>query len=166
MKNVNIDCLLSESGENSVILNGVDVSKEIRSPDLTKEIKYISPVREIREFVNKKIRELAKNHLLILDGRDIGSEVFPESRYKFFLTASAEIRAERRYKELLERGFQADLENLKSEIIQRDKTDSERKIAPLIQAKDAFLIDTSGLSKDVVIRTILSELRNKGLCPK
>ncbi|MCC6275870.1 MAG: (d)CMP kinase [Leptospiraceae bacterium] len=163
---VTVECILSNNGENTVILNGENVSREIRSPDVTNEIKYLAPVKEVRDFVNQRIRRLAQNHLLILDGRDIGTEVFPESRFKFFLTASADVRAERRYRELQEKGFQPDFESLKKEIVHRDKTDSERKIAPLRQANDAFLIDTSGLSKDVVIRTIISELRSRGLTPK
>ena len=111
-----------------------------------------------REFVNSSLHDLAKKYKLIMDGRDIGTEVFPDAKYKFYITASIEIRAERRYLELKEKGVSVDLETLKADIHRRDKSDMERKIAPLRQADDAILIDTTQLSKNVVINMILSKI--------
>ena len=145
-------------GTNKTILNSQDISEEIRLPEVTEEIKYLAPIQKVREFVNSSLHDLAKKYKLIMDGRDIGTEVFPDAKYKFYITASIEIRAERRYLELKEKGVSVDLETLKADIHRRDKSDMERKIAPLRQADDAILIDTTQLSKNVVINMILSKI--------
>ena len=145
-------------GTNKTILNSQDISEEIRLPEVTEEIKYLAPIQKAREFVNSSLHDLAKKYKLIMDGRDIGTEVFPDAKYKFYITASIEIRAERRYLELKEKGVSVDLETLKADIHRRDKSDMERKIAPLRQADDAILIDTTQLSKNVVINMILSKI--------
>ena len=93
-----------------------------------------------------------------MDGRDIGTEVFPDAKYKFFVTASIEVRAQRRFQELAEKGISVNLEQLKDDIEKRDKSDMMRKIAPLRMADDAILIDTTQLSKNVVINMILSKI--------
>lgn len=143
---------------NRTMLNNEDVSEEIRLPEVTEEIKYFAPIREVRDFVNESIHQLAKNHKLIMDGRDIGTEVFPDAKFKFYLIASPEVRAKRRFDELAEKGIQVDIKQLQDDIERRDKSDMERKIAPLRQADDAILIDTSNLSKNVVINNILSKI--------
>ncbi|MBK8395190.1 MAG: (d)CMP kinase [Leptospiraceae bacterium] len=145
-------------GMNKTILNSEDVSDEIRLPEVTEEIKYLAPIREVRDFVNQSLHELSKKYKLIMDGRDIGTEVFPDAKYKFYITASIDIRANRRYLEMQEKGVFVDLETLKEDIYRRDKSDMERKIAPLRQADDAILIDTTQLSKNVVINMILSKI--------
>lgn len=146
------------SGINKTILNQEDVSEEIRLPELTEEIKYLAPLRNVRDFVNQCLHDLGSKYKLIMDGRDIGTEVFPDAKFKFFVTASIEVRAERRYKELLEKGISVNLEQLKEDIEKRDKSDMMRKIAPLRMADDAILIDTTQLSKNVVINMILSKI--------
>ncbi|HNK95766.1 MAG TPA: (d)CMP kinase, partial [Leptospiraceae bacterium] len=156
--NINIETEFLSSGGNKTLLNSEDISEEIRLPEITEEIKHLAPLRNVRDFVNESLHKLAKKYKLIMDGRDIGTEVFPDAKYKFFVTASIETRADRRYKELIEKGIQVDLEQLKEDISKRDKSDMERKIAPLKIANDAILIDTTQLSKNVVINMILSKI--------
>ena len=145
-------------GTNKTILNSQDISEEIRLPEVTEEIKYLAPIQKVREFVNSSLHDLAKKYKLIMDGRDIGTEVFPDAKYKFFVTASIEVRAQRRFQELAEKGISVNLEQLKDDIEKRDKSDMMRKIAPLRMADDAILIDTTQLSKNVVINMILSKI--------
>lgn len=145
-------------GTNKTILNSQDISEEIRLPEVTEEIKYLAPIQKVRDFVNSSLHDLAKKYKLIMDGRDIGTEVFPDAKFKFYVTASIEVRAERRFQELKEKGISVDLEQLKEDISRRDKSDMERKIAPLRKADDAILIDTTQLSKNVVINMILSKI--------
>ncbi|EMJ97424.1 MULTISPECIES: (d)CMP kinase [unclassified Leptospira] len=152
---VKIFCEFSEAGENHIFLNGEDVSAEIRTAEITREIKYIADKAVFREFVNSQLRKLSETHRLVMDGRDIGTHVFPDARYKFFLTASSRIRAERRYNQLLEQGIRSDLDEIEKEIVVRDKSDMEREIAPLRKAEDAILIDTDNLPKNSVISKIL-----------
>ncbi|TGK00071.1 (d)CMP kinase [Leptospira langatensis] len=148
-------CEFSKTGENHIFLNGQDVSQEIRTPEITREIKYIADKALFRDFVNSQLRNLALTHRLVMDGRDIGTHVFPDARYKFFLTASSKVRAERRYNQLLEQGIRSNLDEIENEIIIRDKSDMEREIAPLRKSADAILIDTDNLPKNSVISKIL-----------
>jgi len=147
---------------NRVFLNGVDVSREIRSPEITEKIKYIADKALFRDFVNHRIRTLAESESFVMDGRDIGTLVFPDTPYKFFLTASPGVRAERRFQELRLQNPSISREEVLEELIQRDRSDENRKIAPLQKAKDAILIDTDCLPVNVVIETILSALEGLG----
>ncbi|EKJ87477.1 (d)CMP kinase [Leptospira meyeri] len=157
-----VHCELSSTGENLMFLGERDISLEIRDPEITKKIRYIAPRRAFREIINHHIREFAKTHQLVMDGRDIGTEVFPKSKFKFFLTASVEVRAKRRYDELVAKGFKADLDHIKEEIVARDESDTTRTVAPLKQASDAILIDTSTLDTETVLNTILSKVSSSG----
>lgn len=157
-KNISIETKFISGTVNQTILNNIDVSKEIRLPEVTEKVKYLANIGKIRDFVNENLRNLAKIYKLVMDGRDIGTIVFPDSKYKFFLTASIEVRAERRMSELQNSNLEVDFEKLKEEISLRDETDKNRKIAPLKKPEDAILIDTSNLSKNVVINMILSEI--------
>ncbi|TGL78878.1 (d)CMP kinase [Leptospira yasudae] len=151
-------CEFSAGNENKILLGGEDVSLAIRTPEITKEIKHIANQRIYRDFVNKELHSLAKRYKLIMDGRDIGTEVFPDAKFKFYLTASSKVRAERRYLQLQEQGIAADRDEIEREIILRDRSDMEREIAPLYQANDAILIDTDLLPKNSVISKILEIL--------
>lgn len=144
--------------ENKLFLNSEEVTNQIRTPEITEKIKYIADKQIFRDFVNERIRALARDNKLVMDGRDIGTEVFPDSRNKFFLTASPEVRAKRRMDELLAKKIPADWEEVYSEMVKRDDSDRNRKIAPLLAAKDAILIDTDSLSIKLVIETILSRI--------
>ncbi len=145
-------------GAQRMFLCGEDVSDEIRTPEASMAASRVSAVPKVREYLFDLQKNLAKSNNCIMDGRDIGTVVLPDADVKIFLTASPEARAERRYKELLEKGTQVSYEEVLSDMIKRDYDDSHRKIAPLKQADDAFLADTSELtlqeSIDLIIKTI------------
>ncbi|TGN21090.1 (d)CMP kinase [Leptospira idonii] len=162
LSSVPLRCELSSQGENRIFLGERDISEEIRTPEITRLIRHIAPQRAFREFVNSKIRDFAKTHKLVMDGRDIGTEVFPKSKFKFFLTASSDVRAQRRFKELESKGIKTDFGHLKEEIESRDLSDETRTVAPLKQASDAIRIDTSTLDTETVLNTILSKLSPPG----
>ena len=145
-------------GEQRMFLNDEDVSSEIRTPEASMAASRVSAVPKVRQYLFDLQKNLAKNNNCIMDGRDIGTVVLPDADVKIFLTASPEARAERRYKELLEKGMEASYEDVLADMIKRDYDDSHRAIAPLKQADDAILCDTSGndlqQSIDLIINTI------------
>ena len=134
-----------------VFLNGEDVTHEIRDLEVTRNVSEVSAIKSVRVKLVQMQREIAENHSIIMDGRDIGTVVLPNAELKIFLVASVDERAERRYKENLERGISADLEVLKKEIADRDYKDSHRSVSPLRPAGDSITFDTTGVSiSDVV----------------
>ena len=143
-------------------LNNSDVSKKIRTPRVTKETKYIADHPGCREIVNEKIRELSLHYSLIIDGRDIGTKVFPNTPYKFYLDADIKIRAKRRAKDLKLTLEGKEFEDLLSDIIKRDKDDMNRQIAPLIKAEDAYYLDTSDLAIEKVVDLLKVEFLKRG----
>lgn len=147
--------------ENSLVLylNGKDISTEIRTQRISDNVSQIAKQSEVREFLLHTQREIARTGGVILDGRDIGSVVLPDADYKFFLTASVDKRTERRYKELKEMGMETSMKEVRENLLTRDKIDSEREIAPLIQAEDAILIDNSDIDKEQTIELILSYIK-------
>ena len=145
-------------GSQHVFLNGEDVSDEIRLPEASMAASDVSAVPEVRKFLLDLQRDIAKNNNCIMDGRDMGTVILPDADYKFFLTASVRVRAERRFKELKEKGINVDFDNLMKEIEERDYQDSHREIAPLKQAEDAILIDSSYMSIDEVADFISSKI--------
>ena len=142
-----------------LFLNGKDISKEIRTQQVSDNVSLIAKQPEVRNFLLHTQRQIAQNGGVILDGRDIGTVVLPDADYKFFLTASIEKRTERRFKELQELGIPMDFELVRENLITRDKIDSTREIAPLIQAEDAILIDNSDISKEETLNLILSYIK-------
>jgi cytidylate kinase len=144
-------------------LGGEDVSQAIRDPALTKQIRYIADHKECREIVNNKMRSLADRYSFVIDGRDIGTVVFPDTPHKFFLNATVEIRATRRAKELSIPLQGRAYQQLLQDISERDRTDRNRAIAPLIKATDAFEIDTSYLSIEEVVSAIRAGIKNSAL---
>ncbi|WIF94715.1 (d)CMP kinase [Caminicella sporogenes] len=142
--------------DGKIYLDNVNVSSEIRKPIINKNVSQIASIPFVREFLVKLQRKIAENNNVIMDGRDIGTKVLPYAKYKFFLTASIEERAKRRYKELKEKGYKCSLKDVIGEIANRDKMDSERKVDPLKKADDAILIDTTGKTIEEVINEILS----------
>lgn len=145
-----------QDGTQHTYLDGIDVSKEIRQNEISMKASDISAHKKIREKLVSLQREIAQNTDCVLDGRDIGTFVLPFAKFKFYITASVEERTNRRYKELIERGQTVDYDTLKAEIEKRDYNDSHREIAPLRQADDAILLDTSFMTPDEVINTVLS----------
>ncbi len=146
-------------GTQRVILNGEDVSEAIRMPEASMAASNVSAILAVRAFLLDLQRDMAKNNNVIMDGRDIGTVILPDADYKFFLTASAEVRADRRFKELKEKGIDVDYKALLEEIIQRDYNDSHRETAPLKQADDAILIDSSYLTLEESIDAIISKIK-------
>lgn len=137
-----------------VFINGEDVTQAIRSSEVTNNVSQVSFHASIRNELVKRQRELANYKSVIMDGRDIGTVVLPNANVKIFLVASVKERAERRYKENLERGINTSFEALTEEIIKRDKKDSSRDISPLKQAEDAVKVDTTGLTIPEVVGKI------------
>ncbi|WP_242244731.1 (d)CMP kinase [Bacillus cereus group sp. BfR-BA-01330] len=155
VKNVNIEF---QQGENTqlVFLNGQDVSEVIRTPDVTNRVSIVAKHRLVREEMVRRQQDLAKKGGVVMDGRDIGTHVLPDAEVKIFMLASVEERAERRHLENLNKGFDSNLEQLKEEISQRDKLDSEREVSPLKKADDALELDTTSLSIEEVVQKIMS----------
>ena len=140
-----------EEGKQHMLMNGMDVSDEIRTQDISQKASLVSAHAVVREVLLDMQRDVAKKHNVIMDGRDIGTVVLPKANAKIFLTASAEVRAKRRTDELLAKGQKANFEQILKEIQQRDHQDMTRPIAPLKQAKDAILLDTSDMTVAEVI---------------
>ncbi len=157
-----IELRFSSTGENQIYLQDQLLLEEIRSPDLTRLVRFVADKPLFRDFVNSRLHGLAKIQPLVLDGRDIGTVVFPDAMAKFFLTASSRIRAIRRQKEWLAKGTTVDLDQLEQEIIARDASDESREIAPLRPASDAIPIDTSDMDSEAVVKAILSQLSRSG----
>lgn len=145
-------------GTQHIIVCGEDVTSQIRENHVSKAASDISAHPSVRIKLVELQREFAKTHDVVLDGRDIGTFVLPDTPYKFYLTASAEVRAERRVKDLAERGQTVDFKTVLDEIKQRDYNDSHRQFAPLRQADDAVFIDSSEMSIDEVKDFILSKI--------
>lgn len=145
-------------GVQHIIVCGEDVTSKIRENHVSKAASDISAHPSVRIKLVELQREFAKTHDVVLDGRDIGTFVLPDTPYKFYLTASAEVRAERRVKDLAERGQTVDFKTVLEEIKQRDYNDSHRQFAPLRQADDAVFIDSSEMSIDEVKDFILSKI--------
>ena len=146
-------------GAQKTYLDGEDVSTAIRENEISMMASNISAIKSVRLKLVELQREIAKVTDCVLDGRDIGTHVLPNANYKFYVTASLDVRAERRYLELLARGQNVDKDALKKEMEIRDYNDSHREFAPLKQADDAILIDTSNMSIDEVINTVTSYIK-------
>lgn len=153
LDNIQIDIEYDERGQR-IFLCGKDVSERIREADASIGASNAAAIPAVRLKLVELQRALAGKNSVIMDGRDIGTYVLPDAEVKIFLTASVEERARRRYTELVERGCDADFEKVKKDIEYRDKNDSERKFAPLRQAEDATLVDTSDMTIEEVIEKI------------
>ena len=148
-------------GEQRVFLGDEDVSLAIRTPEASMAASNVSAIPAVREFLFDLQRNIAKENDCLMDGRDIGTVVLPEAQVKIFLTASAEVRAKRRYDELLAKGMKAEYNDVLEEMIQRDYQDSHRAIAPLKQADDAVLVDTSEMNLEQVLEALETILKEK-----
>jgi cytidylate kinase len=142
----------------SIYLNGNDVTQKIRGFKVSVNVSNFAKKPEIRDFVYEQLRSSARSNSLVIDGRDIGTVVFPNATFKFFLLADPKIRAERRHKQINDKSVK--LESIEEEIILRDNTDSTRKIAPLKKADDAFEIDVTLLTIEQVFEKILSKIKS------
>ncbi|NBK46395.1 (d)CMP kinase [Staphylococcus delphini] len=145
----------AEKGQR-VFLNDNDVTDFLRENDVTQNVSYVSSIKEVRQFLVQAQQKLAAEKGIVMDGRDIGTTVLPDAEVKVYMIASVEERAERRYKDNLERGIESSIEQLKKDIAERDAYDMNREISPLRKAEDAIEIDTTGLSIEQVTDKILS----------
>ncbi len=145
-----------ESGTQHVLLGGEDVSDLIRTPEASMYASFVSAIPEVRAFLLETQRRMARENSVIMDGRDIGTVILPDAPVKIFLTASAEARAHRRWLELTEKGEQVTEADVLADMLQRDKQDSERAAAPLKQAEDAVLLDTSSLTLEQSIQAVIN----------
>ena len=155
-----IDQIIDETtGDTKTLLDGEDVSHDIRTPEISKGVTAVCEIKEVRENLVNIQRMFGKRGDVILDGRDIGTVVFPDADLKFFMVADVDIRARRRYEELLQKGINSTLEDIKADIIRRDDRDSSRANSPLKAADDAILIDTSELTIDEQVEFIIEKIK-------
>ncbi len=160
LADISVD-LVFENGEQKVLLNGEDVSTEIRTPPASMAASDVSAVPEVRAFLFDLQRDIAARNNCIMDGRDIGTVVLPDAKVKIFLTASPEERAMRRYKELIEKGNDVNYEEVLEDLVQRDYNDSHREIAPLKPAEDGVILDTTGMSLEESVNAIIEIIKEK-----
>ena len=156
-----IEIAYDEDGLQHMIMNGMDVTGDIRTQDISQKASLVSAHAVVRDMLLDMQRDVAKQYNVIMDGRDIGTVVLPKADVKIFLTASAEVRAQRRTDELLAKGQKADYPQILKEIEQRDYQDTHRPIAPLKMAKDSVKVDTSELDIEGVVTAIREIVRKK-----
>ena len=156
---INVDLTFNSLGEQVVLLDGEDVSGEIRTPEASMMASKISAVPAVRAYLLDLQRNMAKTHNVIMDGRDIGTVVLPNAKVKIFLTASPEARAERRYKEICEKGMDVKYEDVLNDVIQRDYNDTHRDVAPLKPAEGCVIVDTTELDFEQSVDKIISVIK-------
>ncbi|WP_352416079.1 (d)CMP kinase [Oscillibacter ruminantium] len=161
LRSAEVELRYGEDGFQHMFLNGEDVSREIRLPEVSKYASIVSAHEGVRAFLLEMQRELARKHSVVMDGRDIGTVVLPDADVKIFLTASAEMRAKRRCLELQQRGTPEPLDQVLSEIVQRDWDDTHRAAAPLRQAEDAVVVDTTTLNFEESLTALLRVIEEK-----
>ena len=149
------------NGAQVVLLGGENVNDKIRTPKVSDMASRTSVNGDVRRKLVELQQKLARKQNVVMDGRDIGTVVLPDARVKIYLTASVDVRADRRYKELIEKGEEADLDEIRDQIRERDERDMNRDISPLRQADDAVLVDTSDLTIDEVADKILAIIDEK-----
>ena len=145
--------------EGNIYLDGINVNTEIRTPEMSLMASKVATIGDVRTKLVALQRNMGKTKSIIMDGRDIGSNVLVDAEFKFFMTASPEERADRRYKELIAKGEDVTLDEVLEDIKQRDYNDTHRKLNPLKAAEDAIMLDTTGMSIEEVVNNILSEVR-------
>ena len=150
-----------ETHKNETFLNGENVEDQIRSMEVSSNVSAISTIKEVRDYCVFLQREMSKEGGIVMDGRDIGTVVFPDANLKFFITASAEIRAKRRFLEYQTEGKTISFEDVLMNVNERDRIDSTREIAPLKPADDAIIIDNSNLDLDQTVNKVLEIIKEK-----
>lgn len=165
LKQADIQLQRTEQGSLQVLWNGEDITQQIRTPEISQMASVVASYPDVRKQMLHLQRSLAQRGDVVMDGRDIGTHVLPDAEVKIFLTASIEERARRRYEEMAAKGLEPDLEQLLLDIAKRDQRDSQRAVAPLKQADDAHVIDTTGMSIEAVVREILRVCEQVGNRP-
>ena len=162
-----IELRYNDAGEQCMLLDGADVSRDIRLPEVSMLASKVSAIPEVREYLVDMQRKMAELHDVVMDGRDIGTVILPNADLKIFLTAGAEDRARRRYEELLQKGVETTFESVLDELIKRDEQDTMRAAAPLKAADDAVILDTSGNTLEKSVSEVCRLISEKtGLEPK
>lgn len=163
LKTISIIFKKDEQQKLQIYINNINIDKEIRTLKVSNSVSHIAALGPIREFTNKILYNLNKEHNLVVDGRDMGTTVFPNATLKIFMTASLEIRAQRRLNELKAKGENVSLEDVQNNIINRDKIDETRKISPLKQAEDAIVLDNSHMSMDEELDWIFKIIKERNI---
>ena len=159
LASIRVELTFNETGEQIVLLDGEDVSGEIRTSEASKMASNISAVPAVRAYLLDLQRDMAKTNNVIMDGRDIGTVVLPDAKVKIFLTASPEARAQRRYKEMVEKGMDVQYENVLKDVMERDYNDMHREIAPLKPAEGSITVDTTELDFEQSIEAIINVIK-------
>ena len=144
-----------------VYLDDEDITTRIRTPEASRAASVVATIPQVREAVVEMLREMSRSQGVVMDGRDIGTKVFPDAHVKLFIEASPDVRAERRWKEDLDKGREISLDSVKAELEERDHRDRERTATPLIKADDAILIDTSLMSVENVVARVLEIITSR-----
>lgn len=157
---INLEVKLLQKGQ-TIFLNGENVTDLIRTPEISMAASCVSAVPEVREKMVEMQRNMAKSESVIMDGRDIGTVVLPNANIKIYLNAALDTRTERRYKELIRKGQKVTFEDVKNDIIQRDKNDMERETSPLKKAEDAIELDTTGKTLEQVVDEVVNLVKKE-----
>lgn len=161
LSSITVELKFDDNGEQKVYLNSEDVSSLIRTPEISMAASSVSQIPAVREFLLELQRSIARNNNVVMDGRDIGTVVLPNADVKIFLFASPECRAERRYKELIEKGEDVRYEDVLKDVNDRDYQDSHRKIAPLKPTEESVMADTTGKALPESIEMVVSVIKEK-----
>lgn len=162
LKNIKITFKWDElAGKNTTFLNGENVEEEIRRLEVSQNVSPISTIAEVRREMVRQQRENGKNKGIVMDGRDIGTVVFPDAELKIFMTASPEIRAQRRFDELKQKGVEVDFAEILKNVEGRDQIDSTREVSPLKKAEDALILDNSNLTREQQLKWTLEKVKEK-----
>ena len=161
LEDLKMEIRYGEDGLQHMLVNGEDVTAAIRRPEVSAAASKVAAIPAVRTFLLEMQRALAREHNVIMDGRDIGTVVLPDASCKIFLTASAEVRAQRRCKELAERGTPQDYDSVLEDMRRRDALDCSRAVAPLKQAEDAVLLDTSEMDFEESAAALLALIKEK-----
>lgn len=148
----------AENLRNETILNGENIEEEIRQLPVSQHVSPVATIREVREAMVALQQEMGKNKGIVMDGRDIGTVVFPEAELKIFMTARPEVRAQRRYDELTAKGQQVAFDDILANVIERDRIDSSREVSPLKQADDAVILDNSDITREQQLNWVLQKV--------
>lgn len=159
LSEIKVDLTFNEKGEQIVLLDKEDVSGLIRTPEASMMASKISAIPVVRAYLLDLQRNMAKTNNVIMDGRDIGTVVLPDAQVKIFLTASPEIRAERRYKELVEKGMDVNYDDILNDVIERDYNDTHRETAPLKPADGCITVDTTDIDFEQSVEKIISVIK-------
>jgi cytidylate kinase len=160
LNNIHLD-FQTINNQTSIMLNGEDVSKEIRQMHVAEKVSTVSAIKEVRIEMVKQQQRMGKSGSIVMDGRDIGTVVFPDADLKLFMTADPQIRAERRYSELISKGEEVNIEEIFDNLAKRDYQDTTRKESPLLQAQDAIVLDNSIINEAEQLEFALAQIRLK-----